>query len=236
MQCSLDAMQNLFTTKMDTFVEQAIDQLTQRLRYVKNACKPLFNGVKVKSNNVMPEIREEIVKLYDEHGGVDILVKITKISYEVIKDWHKAWIRDPNCFQKIANGPKLKRSRKSFVGRVLAKKSESSASKSSFNGKLPISKLRKYEFKGATTPEEIKSKLPEDIVAKCEEIRKEIFKRRESGMTAIRAELKREVVRLCLKAGHTRPISLLIGLSEKLMKSWKNFYDEDLLEEMNLDK
>lgn len=217
-------------------MQQVIDQLAQRLRYIKSVCKPLFNGVKVRSSTVMPEIREEITKIYDEHGGVDILVKLTKIPHEVIKDWHKAWVKDPECFQKLANAPKMKQSRKSFVGRVLSKNSVQNDAKSKFPGKLPLSKLRKYEFQGATTPEEIKSKLSEDIVEKCEEIRKEIFKRRESGVTAIRAETKREVVRLCLRAGHTRPISLLIGLSEKLMKSWKNFCDEDLVEEMQLSK
>lgn len=69
--------------------QQDIEELKQRLREIKNSLKPLVVEGKVSSSLVPSEIREEVVKIYDEHGGINILCKLTKLGYDTIKKWHK---------------------------------------------------------------------------------------------------------------------------------------------------
>ena len=66
-------------------------------------------------------LREEVIKLYDEFGGLEILSKITNIGHNTIKLWHKEYYQNPQRFYTIKGRrpKKNKITRLSFVNNIL---------------------------------------------------------------------------------------------------------------------
>ena len=64
--------------------EAAIVELQSKLRHIQDSLAPLIRNETIDSNLVPKEIREEIVQVYDEHGGIDLLSSLTKVSINVI--------------------------------------------------------------------------------------------------------------------------------------------------------
>ena len=70
-------------------------------------------------------LREEVIRLYDEFGGIEILQKITNIGHNTIKFWHKEYFADREKFfcTKGRKAPKKKRTKCNFVSNILLKDS-----------------------------------------------------------------------------------------------------------------
>jgi hypothetical protein len=190
-----------------SFDETVLD-LKSRLKRLKEA----FVKMKADKIEVIPaEIKEEVTKLYDEHGGVDILIKVTNLGFNTIRRWHKAYKQDPEYFLKAKSNPRRKS--KDFVCRVL----------NQVDGKLQPQKLKSkiQPFRGVNDIEEVKSLLPVEVQVKCNEVKRLMTSKKSQGGTGIDNEVKKMVAELILEAGHARPIALLTGLNERVISAWK---------------
>jgi len=76
-----------------------VDQLKTKLKEIIKAVKHLETQGKVQGSRVPPHVKEEVAKVYDEHGGINLLSKLTKIGFNSIHQWHKAWVKDPLVFR-----------------------------------------------------------------------------------------------------------------------------------------
>lgn len=188
------------------FNETVLD-LKTRLRNLKAAFE---EKRKAKMDCIPVDLQEEVTKLYDEHGGLDILMKVTNLGYNTIKKWHKSYKLDPDYFSKVKSNPK--RRTRDFVGRVL----------SQTDGKLHPQKLKNkiVEFKGVNDIEEIRSLLPADVQLQCVEVKRLMMDKRSQGGTGIDNEVKEKVAKLVKSVGYVRPIALLTGLNERVISGW----------------
>ena len=68
-------------------------------------------------------LREEVIRLYDEFGGIEILQKITNIGHNTIKLWHRQFYANPEKFYSVKGRlpPNKKRTKNSFVSKILTK-------------------------------------------------------------------------------------------------------------------
>jgi hypothetical protein len=48
---------------------------------------------------VANSVKEEIMSIYSEYGGIDILIKLTGLKYKVIKTMWQQYRRDPDIFK-----------------------------------------------------------------------------------------------------------------------------------------
>jgi hypothetical protein len=70
--------------------KEAIDALCERLKQIKSAFRPMHGTTDmIRANAVPPNLRYEVAKLYDEHGGIDIIMNLTRVGYTTIKNWHR---------------------------------------------------------------------------------------------------------------------------------------------------
>lgn len=51
-------------------IQLTISELKEKLKLIKATLKPLIHNGKVPPGLIPYDIREEIVKIYDEHGGI----------------------------------------------------------------------------------------------------------------------------------------------------------------------
>jgi hypothetical protein len=69
--------------------------------------------------------------------------------------------------------------------------------------------------------------LPPEVVEKCDTLQKQIIENKKKGMT-LSNEMRTEIVRLVIAAGNPRPISLLLGLSEKAIVGWRDIFAQEM--------
>jgi hypothetical protein len=146
----------------------------------------------IRANAVPPNLRFEVAKLYDEHGGIDIIMNLTRVGYTTIKNWHRDFMKDPESFTKAKYKPD-KVSRVDFVRRVLDNNTIEKK-----RGHISAPKFVKTkEYKTARTPNELKSMLPNEVVDKCENLQKQIIENKKKGMT-LSNEMRTDIVRLVI--------------------------------------
>jgi hypothetical protein len=191
------------------FDETVLD-IKARLKHLQEAFKPLKTA---KAEFISIDLQEEVTKLYDEHGGIDILIKITNLGYITIKKWHKVYQRDREFFERAKSNPK--RRSQDLISRAL----------SQVEAKLQPRKMKsRIEFKGVSSLEDIRSLLPVDVQIACSEVKRlMISNRNASGGSGIDHQVKMKVAELILDVGHVRPIALLTGLNERVISGWKNY-------------
>jgi hypothetical protein len=165
-----------------------------------------------------------VAKLYDEHGGIDIIMNLTRVGYTTIKNWHRDYQRDPESFARAKFKPDHV-SRVDFVRRVLD--NSTIEKRRGHSGTAAPKFVKTKEYKAARTPNELKSMLPPDVVEKCESLQRQIIENKKKGMT-LSNEMRAEIVRLVIAAGNPRPISLMLGLSEKVILGWKDIFAQEL--------
>ena len=113
----------------------------------------------IRANSVPPNLRFEVAKLYDEHGGIDILMNLTRVGYTTLKQWHKEYLKDPESLTKARYNPD-RVSKADFVRRVLDGNEIAKR-----GGKAPVARFVKTkDYKNARTPNELKNMLPEEVV------------------------------------------------------------------------
>lgn len=64
---------------------ERIQNIAIRLKYLRDTMKPLYRGKQFRQIEVPNYIKEEVCKLYHEHGGIHILMRLCNVSYTHIK-------------------------------------------------------------------------------------------------------------------------------------------------------
>lgn len=85
--------------------DERVQLLTDRLKKLRLDLKEFHGCRHVADFQVHPLLREEIARLYDEHGGIEIISKLTKISYKTIKEWRTKYKRNPLFFRQMPLHP-----------------------------------------------------------------------------------------------------------------------------------
>ncbi|CAG9321326.1 unnamed protein product [Blepharisma stoltei] len=220
--------QNQMASSFTPEEEETIQFLMDKLRNIRNSIKFYYEGPSFKPAQIPAPVKEEIVSLFDQHGGIDILVKLTHISPFQIKMWHKEWKKDPSCFYANRDPGSFKHFKKSdFVGKVLGEKDAWDDLKLNKDKKMP--KLKREDYRGITSLEQIRNKLSPEVQAECEQINK-LMKERKSEVSGIDPEIKRMIVKAVLKAGNPKPIGLMIGVNERIILSWRAVFVKELEE------
>ena len=194
--------------------------LKDRLRSIREGVKPFIVGERTDASLIPAVLRHEIVTLYDEHGGDEILMDLTKIGYNTLRAWHASYKRDPLYFlkpRKVKKSHDL--SRKKIVSAVLG--TTDAADSYADKELMPSSfTVKRADFKNESSTEEIRSTLPADLIAKIDTVKRQM----ETNGDRSSAGFKTEVAKLVLKAGNPRQVAILLELNEKLVAGWRDAF------------
>ena len=179
-----------------------VQLLTERLRRLKESLKEFKDCEHVSGFQLHPSIREEIVKIYEEHGGLSILMQITKVSFNTIKYWYVRYKHNPMFFRQMALHSRCYR-------------------QTNGGDKLDVKALltQGEVYSGAKTVEEMRALLPEDVLTAVDRLKGDLGDEKD-----LSPHSKLEIARLVVRAGHARPIALLLGLNQKVILSWKGYF------------
>ena len=64
----------------------AVKELKEKLRKIRDTLSPKIKNNLLDPNLVPRDIREEMMQIYDEHGGVYLLSNLTKISINALNN------------------------------------------------------------------------------------------------------------------------------------------------------
>ena len=191
-----------------------LQSLADRLKKLQKAFIPIkAEGKILKSHEVPPLLRLEIAKLYDEHGGIEILNRLTKVGYNTIRQWHKEYLTNPQFYKKQYNNvAKTKYTKRNFIKNVLGEDSD-----------YEESKERMADFRKSNTFDEIVQTMPKDILMECKNIG-EIMLEKDSAGVGIDDDVRKRVASLAVEADATKPIGIMLGLDERMIQSWIEFF------------
>lgn len=207
-----------------------VDQLTTRLRKVKEDLRPYRVGDFVEGSNVPPHLREEVARLYDQHGGLDLLAQVTHLPLNTIKSWHGKFRRDPMCFQKINPCARFYR-RPPFAQASLDPESlqgleppqKSTLDRSALKEEEKVAK----KFRSAASEEDFQKLLPPDIFSKIVALKPQVDAV-VTGRQKFSPQLKQNISKLVVMAKSARPVAVLLGLNERILVSWGEFIVSEL--------
>ena len=192
--------------------DEKVLQLTDRLKKLKSDLREFSHLRHVAGFQVHPLLREEIARLYDEHGGIEIISKLTRISYKTIKEWRAKYKRNPMFFRDMPLHPPFYRPLKQAEEKVSGEQ------------KALIERLKECTlYKEAKTIDEVRSLLPEEVVSQLDAQKKTVDESVEMSHE-LSSQLKLEIARLVIQAGSPRPVALLLGLNQKVIMSWKALF------------
>lgn len=200
--------------------EQLITELTEILRAIKDELKPMNKGILMLPGNVPPYIQEAITRIYDVHGGMDILMRVSGVSYQTIKRWHREWRNDSSYFTTSSC---LKRpGRPSFNSPSVNIREELP----SFNMN-PKKRGRRSNLEIAMeSMDDIKRNMPLDAQAACTKIQKLMVTNRSRTGNAIDSLVRQEVCKVVDQVGSIRPVALLTGLNDRVIKAWTKYHSQ----------
>lgn len=205
---------------MDSDVYQPALSLKERLRHIRDEARSYQVGDRVDGKLIPSSLRHEIVSLYDEHGGDEIILSLTKLGYNTLRQWHQQFRRDPTYYLKKRREKKNHDlSRKKIVSTVLGTPDV----QDTFGDKeLLPSTIKKADTKSEASVEEIRSSLPCDLVTRLEGLKRQM----ETTGDRSSESFKSEVAKLVLRAGAPRPVAVLLGLAEKTVATWRDAFIE----------
>lgn len=192
-----------------------MQELTERLKHLRTQLREFQGCRHIEGYQVHPKIREEIARLYDEHGGIEIISKITKVPYKTIKEWRNRLKRNPLHFQEMPLHPPFYRPFASSQGESKSVVVEQ---------KAILTKLRACTlYNNATTIDQMRSLMPSDVLTQVDSLKKAVDEAVEKG-GELSSQAKFQIASLVLRAGHPRPVALLLGLNQKVILSWKGLF------------
>ncbi|OMJ86247.1 hypothetical protein SteCoe_12312 [Stentor coeruleus] len=80
-----------------------VRDLVRKLKLFRETIKPLIRGGPIKSSLIPPNIREDAAKIYEEHGGMDILLSVLHVSADQIREWYRNIKADPKYYTRKVN-------------------------------------------------------------------------------------------------------------------------------------
>lgn len=202
-----------------------VEFLKQRLIGLRDEARSLFTGELLQAKNVPNSVRKEVVEIYDEHGGAEILNQITHIAVNHIIQWHQQWKKNPLCFDKPSRS-KEPSHKASFLDQVLNKSKESD----DLLEALPVKRIRKPDSSGTTNSVEAWNSLQPHDRLRCQYIKDLINHNRKQGGLGITDEVRDEVGILAHDIGDSRKVAMCLGLEESVVEKWRRYYDEMMKE------
>lgn len=199
-----------------------VEFLKQRLISLREESNKLFTGKMLDSKTVSNHLRKEVVDIYDEHGGADILTQLTHIGVNHIIQWHSQWKKNPLCFEKPTKQKEVHQ-KSSFVDEVLKKPKV-------VKDILPAKRIRNPEMGGITNSIDAWNSLQPHDRLRCQYIKDLIDHNRKKGGLGITDEVRDEVGILARDLGDSHKIALCLGLEDTVVDKWKKYYD-DMIEE-----
>lgn len=198
--------------------EEKVQELTERLKRLKDDMREFQGCRHVDGYQVHPRLREEIARLFDEHGGIEILSQITKVAYKTIKEWRSRIKRNPQYFQDMPLHPPFYRPPAThYNGHRIAKSILEER-------KIVLNKLRSCTlYKSANTIDQVRQLLPVEVIEQLDTLKKTVDESVQND-TELSPQVKLHIARLVLRAGHPRPVALLLGLNQKVILSWKGLF------------
>jgi len=202
-----------------------VDQLTARLRKLKEELLQYRTGDFVEGSAVPPHLREEVAKVYDQHGGIDLLAQVTHLTLNTIKCWHAKFRRDPMYFQKQNPCARFYR-RPPFAQPTLDPQSlqgleapvKSTLDKSAIKEEVKLVQ----KFRNAKTAEDYQRLLPAEVFTKIQALRPQV-EEVVAGRQKFSPQLKQDISKLVVMAKSARPVAVLLGLNERILMSWGEF-------------
>lgn len=191
---------------------ELVQQLATRLKRLRESLREFDHCQHVTGHQIHPTIREEIAKIYDEHGGLPILMKITKVGFYTIKKWHRKYKANPMVFREMP-----------LHGRCYRTRSAPESLKNITHSQKEVNQCLTQNslYQDAKTPEEMRTLLPGDIMEAVDRLKEEM----QEGQTPSPPQ-KLEIARLVIEAGSARPIALLLGLNQKVILGWKGYLSQ----------
>ena len=187
--------------------EAAIRDLKVRLRNIRDTVAPLIKNDMLEPGCVPKHIREEIVQIYDEHGGIDLLANLTKLTFNAINNWHRRWQYNPYIF-RTTNEYKPRKSN-TLIRKVL---NPSEAPEK-------ITKSQQVILKGSTVTEKVRN----IITGKQEHMVKNIKEMIENKIKLggqMDEDIAGEVRNLFCEIGDAREVAIVLGISQELVEEW----------------
>ena len=159
-------------------------------------------------------LREEVIRLYDESGGLEVLQKITNIGHNTIKLWHKQFYENPERFYVVkGRKPRISKCTKnSFVSKILQK-----------DNVREEEEEEEVEDQKDVTYSEITRNLPEDAIVEIKKVGELLLDKNSKGI-GIDDEVRTQIVHLVELADDVSPIATLLGIDERLINSWVQFF------------
>jgi len=194
-------------TRLKHEEDEKVQQVRELLQRIMTELKDFAAQKHIFGYQVHPRVREEVARLYDEHGGIEMISRLTKISYKTIKEWRVKYKRNPLFFQEMPLHPPFYRP---------LPQAQYKAEEQSLVERLNSCKL----YKEAKTVEEVRKLLAEDICAELDLLKLEVSEAMETAHE-LGPPLRLRIVKLVLRAGSARPIALVLGLNQKVIMSWK---------------
>lgn len=192
--------------------DEAVRELKERLRNIRTALYPLIKNESLEPALVPKEIREEIVTIFDEHGGIDLLSNLTKLRYNTINNWHRRWLYNPYVF-KTASYYKVRKSG-TLISKVLA--SEQSAPK--------LTKTPYVITPDSNVTKRIQNKITAQQEKMVSQIKNLLEVKMKQGLP-MDEEVGALVKKLYDQIQDTREVAILLGINKKIVEDWT----EDML-------
>lgn len=202
--------------------EAKIESLVAKLRLLQEKFKPYGTGIANKTTHLPVELKEEVIKIYDENGGIEVLSEISDIPAHEIRSWHQGWKNDPEYFYngKDRVGPQKIRGvrRVGFTRNVMSNRNELNHFPVEYRLNHKNVNLRREDYRSITTLDQVRHKLSAELQERCENV-KELMKAKGTDYSDLDPEIKTEIVKIVLKAGHPKPVALLLGINERMIIS-----------------
>lgn len=202
---------------------RVVEHLTARLKKLRDDMKEFNGGEHVVGSAIPPHLREEISKIYDQHGGIAILAQVAKVPYNTIKIWHSKFKRNPLYFQHLSPCARFYR-RPPFTNPLDRDAIEPAIRSATQEQRDPKEQQKiAQRFKSAKTAEDFQRLLPPEVFERILSIKKSVEEIVGSGPKRISQQLKEEIARLVVLAGSARPVAILLGLNERVLMSWRDY-------------
>jgi hypothetical protein len=188
--------------------DQAVEELKARLRSIKTALIPLTVEGQVDPMSVPKDVREEIVQILDEHGGIDLLSSLTKLTFNTINSWHRRWIYNPYIY-RTPTDPSRPKKTNALIKKVLNP-----------TPKEPkITKSQQVITSESSASQRLSWKLTPQQEKTVKSIKKMMEEKIKEG-SPLDEEVEEAVKELYNEIGDAREVAVLLGISKDIVEEW----------------
>ncbi|OMJ73467.1 hypothetical protein SteCoe_27830 [Stentor coeruleus] len=187
--------------------DQAVKELKAKLKNIRDSITPLIKNGAVEPAAVPKNIREEIVQIFDEHGGIDLLSNLTKLAYSTINNWHRRWLYNPYIYRTPFEY-KQRRSN-ALIRKVLDPEEKPEKLTKSQQVILPESSIA--------------ARIKQKITAEQESMVKKIKVLMESKIKQgleLDGEVEEQVKALYTQIQDSREVAILLGIDKNVIDEW----------------